>query len=337
MSNVFQDQINVQQLDSHTYQVGFDAEWAIGPMLHGGCVTASVYAAAQKHFTSTLASRNQPDVHTLHIEFLRPVTLSVSTIKITDLKVGKGTNFIQLTLSQNNESKCTALATSTNFDVPLGPTATIDTSSPSAASLPGLCPIPDFKKIEAQERDPNWIPSKTVGELLPLLKRMTFLYPVPESPPGILDFWITFDAPEKFSGVHLAMLADMAASPSDTLLRTGGTLDMHKIHAIKKDAWEKNPGKTLVGTNSVKEASKSQIWNSTLTIDVQFKRRVTGDVRWTFTRATTRMLEGGRMDQDLDIRDENLKPLCLSRQVMLVIDARRRFKEKGGRGKGSNL
>ncbi len=99
MTHVFQDQINVQQSDSHTYQVGGDPEWAIGPskkvfamphrslptfftVIHGGCVTACVYAAAEKHFNTTLTSHKQPDVHTLHAEFLRPVTVAPSTIKV---------------------------------------------------------------------------------------------------------------------------------------------------------------------------------------------------------------------------------------------------------------
>lgn len=38
------------------------------------------------------------------------------------------------------------------------------------------------------------------------------------------------------------------------------------------------------------------------------------------------MLEGGRMDLDLSICDEDLVPICLARQVMLVIDAKRRFR-----------
>ncbi len=164
------------------------------------------------------------------------------------------------------------------------------------------------------------------------------LYPVYKPLPGHIDFWFTFDSPERLTGTHLAMLADMAASPSDSLLRTGGGYDMHSIHAKKKDAWEKTPGKpAILATTLKEEASNAQIWNSTLTIDVQFKRRVTGDVRWTFSRATTRMLEGGRFDQDLDIRDEQLRPLCLSRQVLLAMDAKRRFKPGKGSGKSSNL
>jgi hypothetical protein len=186
-----------------------------------------------------------------------------------------------------------------------------------------------LKKIEANEPDENWIPSKTMGELLPFLKRMTFLYPVNGHPTaGIIDYWCAFDRPERFGGAHLAMLCDVAPSASDTLLRTEGVFDAHKIYGIKKEAAEKTPGKPALLRNSLKEAAKARIWNTTLTMDLQFKRRLSEkEMMWTFTRVTTRMLDGGRMDIDLTIYDEELVPICLARQVMLVINAGRRFKK----------
>ncbi|KAF2791119.1 thioesterase family protein [Melanomma pulvis-pyrius CBS 109.77] len=333
MSNVLNDQIGLRQQDSHTYTAGYDAEWSMGPMLLGGCVAAIVYSAAQAHFTTTLACQKQPDVLTLHLVFFRPCTPSPSTIKITDLKLGKTSCFIQLDLSQNGEPRCTALATSTDFTLPFGPTA-----KTNVPFLPELRPSPDLKKVEAYEPDENWIPSKTVGELLPFLKRMTFLYPVDGQPTaGIIDYWCVFDRPEGFGGAHLAMLSDVAPSASDTLLRTEGIFDAHKIYRIKKEVAEKTPGKPAILSNSLKEAAKARIWNTTLTMDLQFKRRLPEkEMRWTFTRVKTSMLDGGRMDLDLTICDEDLVPICLARQVMLVIDARRRFKEDD-KGEASKL
>lgn len=160
------------------------------------------------------------------------------------------------------------------------------------------------------------------------MKRMT-LYPVDGQPTaGIIDYWCGFDRPEGFDGVHLAMLCDVAPSASDTLLRTEGVFDAHKIYRIKKEAAEKAPGKPAILRNSLKEASQARIWNTTLTMDLHFKWRLPErETMWTFTRVTTRMLDGGRMDLDLTICDEELVPICLARQVMLVIDAGRRFKK----------
>jgi hypothetical protein len=294
--------------------------------LLGGCVAAILSSAAQAHFATTLATYQQPDLHTLHIQFFRPCTAAPSTVTITDLKVGRGSCFIQLDLFQQGERRCTALATSTNFTIALGPTAKTD-----VPLLPALPPCPNWEHVETNQPDENWIPSKTIGEILPFLKRMTFLYPANgQQTPGIIDYWCAFDRPEQFSIAHLAMLCDVAPSPSDTLLRTEGVFDAHKIYRIKKEAAEKTPGKPAIITNSLRQAAEGRIWNATLTLDMQFKRKLTNkEMMWTFTRATTRMLEGGRMDLDLTICDEELVPICLARQVMMVIDAGRRFKKDG--------
>jgi hypothetical protein len=301
-------------------------------VLLGGCVAAILASAAQAHFKTTLSSLQQPDVHTLHIEFFRPCTPDSSTIKVTDLKIGKGSCFIQLTLTQKGEPRCTALATSTNFDVATGPSA-----KTAVPFYPTLRPLPNLENVEAKKPDENWIPSKTIGQILPFLKRMTFLYPVDGQPTdGIIDYWCAFDKPERMDIAHLAMLSDVAPSASDTLLRTEGVFDAHRIYRLKKEAAEKTPGQPAIIKNSLKEAAKAHIWNTTLTMDLQFKRRLQEQDMWTFTRVTTRALEGGRMDLDLLICDEKLKPLCLARQVMLVIDGGRRFK-KGEKEKVAKL
>jgi acyl-CoA thioesterase FadM len=270
-------------------------------------------------------------VHTLHIEFFRPCAPDVSTIKVTDLKIGRGSCFIQLALSQNNEPRCTALATSTNFTISTGPTA--PTTIPFHPDLP---PSPNFHDIEANLPDENWLRSKTHGEILPFLKRMTFLYPVDGHPtPGIIDYWCTFDKPEQMGLAHLALLSDIAPSLSDTLLRTNGIFDAHRIHRLKKAAALQCPGKPAMITNSLKEAKDARIWNTTLNMNLQFKRRLGERDEWMFTRVVTRGLQGGRMDLDFVLCDEGLNEVCLVRQVMLVVDAARRFKKgeaEGGRG-----
>jgi hypothetical protein len=296
-------------------------------VLLGGCVAAILTSAAQAHFTTTLAKLDLPDVHTLHIELFRPCTPHPSTITVTDLKIGKGSCFIQLTLHQNNQPRCTALATSTNFSIDAGPT--VKTNIPF---YPALAPLPNFENVANEKQDENWLPSKTHGQILPFLKRMTFLYPANGQPtPGIIDYWCTFDAPERMSLAHLAMLSDVAPSASDTLLRTDGVFDAHKIYLVKKEAAKETPGKPAIIRNSLEEAGKATIWNTTLSLDLQFKRRVGEGDTWMFTRCTTRKLEGGRMDLDLAIYDAGLEVVCLARQCMLVIDGGRRFK-KGKEG-----
>ncbi len=40
------------------------------------------------------------------------------------------------------------------------------------------------------------------------------------------------------------------------------------------------------------------------------------------------MLEGGRLDLDVTICDQNMDLLCMARQTIIVLDARRKFKDR---------
>lgn len=72
--------------------------------------------------------------------------------------------------------------------------------------------------------------------------------------------------------MHLAVLCDVAPTPSNTLLQTEGVFDAHKIYGVKKEAADKSPGKPAVITNSLRQAAQERILNTTLTLDMQFKK-----------------------------------------------------------------
>lgn len=74
----------------------------------------------------------------------------------------------------------------------------------------------------------------------------------------------------------------------------------------------------------------STIFNNTLTLDIEFKRRLhENGPRFIFIRCATKMLSGGRMDLEVTILNEDMELLCTSRQVILVLEAVRKF---GGSG-----
>ncbi|KAI0383352.1 thioesterase family protein [Hypomontagnella monticulosa] len=329
MASILKDQINLKQTTSHTYTASSHPDWSIGPALHGGCVAAVLHHAAATHLTTTLAAQNQPDVQTLHFEFLRACELSDSAITVTDVKLGAGTSTLQLHLSQGGKLRVVALATSTNFDMSAGPSAPT-----SWALLPPPKPVPDFELAEAHKPEPNWIPGRINGEIVPGNRRILSLTPRGGPVEGISDVWNRFDGDERIDATYLAMMVDYFPSLSDTLLRTGGLYDDHRNYAITSSWAEKHPGVPATIPNSLREALGETIFNHTVTLDIQFKRRLPKDgVKWAFTRTTTKMLEDGRMDLDVEIFNEKMELLCLSRQFILVLDAKRRF--KGGKTKAA--
>lgn len=68
--------------------------------LLGGCVTSIVQLTAQTYLRTdpALVKVNQPDVLSLHLEFLRACTHDDSIIKVVPLKIGGTVSTLQLQL-----------------------------------------------------------------------------------------------------------------------------------------------------------------------------------------------------------------------------------------------
>ncbi|KAI2602067.1 thioesterase family protein [Hypoxylon sp. NC1633] len=333
MASILHKQINLKQTASHTYTVGYHHDWTIGNTLHGGTVAAVIHHIAVTHLSTTLAAQNQPDILTFHVEFLRACEARDSTVSVTDLKLGTGTSTLQLQLSQGNKVRAVALATSTDLTRPVGPSAR---TAWAALQLqhPPAPPTPDFAAVLAHRPDAHWLPTRIAGEIAPFTARVLMLYPREGFPvDGVCDTWCGFaDAGgERMDATYLALMTDCISSMSDTLLRNGGIFDARRAFADVRDWAARNPGVPAERTNSLAEAARVSVFDITLTLDIEFKRRVPPEgLQWVFTRIATRMLDGGRMDLDITLCDEKMEILCLARQVVLVLDAKRRFAQKPG-------
>lgn len=153
---------------------------------------------------------NQPDIMTLHIEFLHPCELQNSTISINPLKAGKLACTLQAHLHQGGKLKVFALVTTTNSDKSLGHS----TASPWKLNPPPL-PKPDFKQVLAGKPDENGLPSHHAGDLAPVTGKLLAVrtrtdYPVQ----GFTDGWNTFVGGEGMDASYLALLADFIPSMS---------------------------------------------------------------------------------------------------------------------------
>ncbi|KAI0006423.1 thioesterase family protein [Xylariaceae sp. FL0662B] len=324
-SSILKDQINLKKTSSHVYTVSCHRDWTVGPVLHGGCVAAAIYHAATTHLVTeeTLAVLNQPDLLTLHLEFLRACELRDSTITVTELKVGARTSTLQLKLSQGGETKVIALATSINLEIPGITAATAWRLHPPPE------PLPDFEAVLAHKPDAHWLPTHLAGEILPFTRRVLTLNPRSGFPvDGVCDAWNAFQGDERMDAAYLALMTDYIPSMSDTLLRNGGLYDARRSFARIEQGVREHPGVPAELTNSFKEARQSSIFNNTVSLSIEFKRRLPKEgIQWMFTRVESRMLEGGRLDLDITICDQKMDLLCIARQAVLVLDARRKFKD----------
>lgn len=268
-------------------------------------------------------AQKQPDILNLHVEFLRACERLDSTISVTILKTGGATSTLQLQLSQNDKIRVIAIATSTNFDRPLGP------SVPTGwTPRPAPRPKPDFDRALAHRPDDNWIPVRVDGEVIPFTGHILTLLPrAGHLVDGICDSWNGLTESEMMDATDMAFMTDMVPSMSDTLMRKGALYDSHEFWRKALQWAEKNPGVPAVLTNSVAEGAKFSTFNSTVTLDMTFKRRLPKEgLRYILTRTATKAFQDGRMDIDVTLFNEDMELICIARQLILVLESRRKFK-----------
>jgi hypothetical protein len=273
-----------------------------------------------------LTIQDQPDVLKLHVQYLRSCERCESTINITPLRVGTLVSTLQLQLSQKGKIKAVAIATSTNFGKPVGPTA-----SPVFALLPPTKPVPKLDLIAAQKPEPHWLLVTLAGEVTPFTGRLLSLNPRGgHIIDGVCDAWNSFIEHEHMGATHLTLMTDIIPSMSDILLRNGGLYDAHAFYE-KMERWaEQNPGTTAPLTNSIAEAMRSSTLNTTISHDVEFKQRLPEQgLEWLFTRTATKVLRDGRMDIDITMCNQKMELVCQARQLVLVLEAHRKF--RGGK------
>lgn len=290
-------------------------------MLNGLLATPSTADALSPSSTMPPRATFKPN---LHVEFLRACEQCDSTITVKALKTGAVASTFQVELRQKAEIKAVALVTSTNFDRHLGPTV------PTGWTLlPPPPPKPDFERVLQHQPDPNWVPATYSGEVIPFTGRILVLDPREGFPvDGICDAWNGFEGDERIDSTTLAFMTDLIPSMSDTLLRNGELYDAHAFQDKARRWAEENPGVPAPLTNTLADAMKATTFNQTVTLDVEFKSRLPAvGLQFVFMRTTAKMLLGGRMDIDLTVHNKNMENLCTSRQVILVLEAGRKFKE----------
>ncbi|KJZ72153.1 hypothetical protein HIM_08418 [Hirsutella minnesotensis 3608] len=323
MTSILKDQINLKPLSSTTYSASWHLDWALGKTLIGGCVAAQIHHAAATHLSRdpALVARNQPDILNLHIEFLYPCEHYESIISVKSVRIGAATSVLELRLDQKGKTRVIAFATSTNFDKVIGPSA--ETAWSLEHPPP---PRPDFDRILASQPDEHWLAGRLAGEVIPLTSRLIGMSPRRGyTVAGICDAWNGFVGAERMDGTYLAMMADMIPSMSDTLQRSG----LYDAHAFldKKKRWDQqHPGSHTILSNTVAEAMQSSTFNVTAVMDLRFKQRLPEDgQRWIFTRTSAKMLKDGRMNVDITLCNENMELLCEAHQLILVLEAQRKF------------
>ncbi|KAI1763225.1 thioesterase family protein [Hypoxylon sp. FL1150] len=295
MASILRQQIALRQIAPSTYTADWHIDWTLGSTLFGGSIAAIIHHVAATHIVTepTLAARDQPDILSMHVEFLRSCERCQSTIIVSPLKIGATASTIQLQLSQNGQLKAIALATTTNFNKPLGPTVPTDWTLLDCINgpphlLPPPPPPPNFDRILTRQPDDHWLPSRLSGDIIRY---------------GCIDETESMDA------TYLAMITDVIPLMSDTFLRNNGLYDAHAYRG-KLERWAKeNPGIPAEITNSVAETMRATLYNNTI-----------------HTKVTAKMLHSGKISIDITMCNSEEEFVCTAHQLILILEAERKFR-----------
>ncbi|KAF2405501.1 hypothetical protein EJ06DRAFT_28209 [Trichodelitschia bisporula] len=308
MAVSFADATTVKAIDSHTYTTDFESDWCIGSVPHGGYVASCFMRVASAHFATTLRAQNQPHTMTMHLEYPRRTEVGPAIFKVKDVKLGRQTSTIHITLTQHGREEVLAYINQANLDTLTGPTF------PSGWKLePERYPV-DLAKLNAGT-DEHWAEQ---GEMpfAPFRRassRVRFFFPRKgQYLKSMNDQWIIFRDGERFTNESLGYVADMFPQVVESYV---AGMDPYKV-----------------GAASQKSAAAS-FWYPTVVLNLDVKKALPKEgVEWLAVRTRSKQIQNGRLDIEVVIMDEKGDLIALSHHVALVVSAARNMAERRREG-----
>ncbi|KAK7973334.1 hypothetical protein PG988_007468 [Apiospora saccharicola] len=351
ITKLLRQQFNLKGTGPGTYTVSWHNDWTIGsnsysldevvfanpnlPAFAGSAISGLIHHAVSTYLAEHLPA--QPDVLKMHLEFVRASECTDGTVTITQIKLGRLTSHLQVQYAQKGQLRVLALVVATDLTKPVGPS--VPTTERWFLQQPRPPnPKPDFAAVEARRPDPNWLPAIMDGETLPLTRHQLVLNPAGGFPhDGLSDAWnrLLPEGDDRIDAMYLAVMADIFPSLSDTGLRNGGLYDARaNFRRLEAGAVDRPGEPAVLRHHTLASLRRAAVFNMTVTLDVEFKRRIDPDkgLRWVFTRVATKRARGGRMDLDVSICDEDMELVVTAQQLVLVVEAKRKFRGGGGGG-----
>ncbi|KAF3067124.1 hypothetical protein GL218_08903 [Daldinia childiae] len=294
MVPTFLEATAVRAVDSHTYSANFKSEWCVGSVPHGGVVTSIFLRVAATHFRTTLAAQNQPHTVSLHIEFLRRTQEGSATLVVRDVKLGRQTSTIHITLSQEGREEVVGYLTHSNMATETGLSLkTLWSLYPSSPLRPT-----SFPALLESGKEVSWVEqtNKPFAKFRKVSNRVrTFLPRNGQVAPGLIDQWIRLESGERFTNESLGFVADHFPSIVDSLWRR-----------------EERGGRPPA------------FWYPTVVLNLDVKKALPPEgVEWLFSRVRAKCIKNGRMDLEVVIMDETGEVVALSHHVVLMVSAER--------------
>jgi len=307
MEKSLEEATAVKQLSSHIYSSHFPDDWAIGKVPHGGYVTSVFLKVAAFHFESTLNVQNQPHTIALHLDFLRRTEVGEALFTVRDVKLGRQTSVIHVTLSQGqllDREEVVAYITNSNMTLESG----VSFSTNYQLNPPPL-PV-DLDRLK-QDNDEQWARQGDMpfAEFRKASTKVQFHFPRKgQAMKSVADEWIRLKSGERWKTEMIGYLCDMWPMPVEAFIHEENPYAFHTQKGQPKPA---------------------EFWYPTVLLNLDFKKTLPEEgVEWLFVRVAVKQIRNGRMDLDILIQDEGGEIVALSHHVALVVSSKR---NTGGR------
>lgn len=304
----FEQATTVYQEDSHHYTANFQDTWVIGTVPHGGYVTSTIQRAVRKHFETTLANQNQPHILTLHLDFLRRTEIGLALITVKDVKLGRQTSIVHVTLSQGDREEVVGYITHSHLAREEGVSFDTDWA---------LHPAPltvDFSKLES-DSEPNWV-RRTFSpfpEFRKVVTQCKYWSPrAGQTSSATVDQLMCLREPqERFTNDSLGFVVDVFPQIIEAFL-------LQELHV---DATEQERQAFL--------AKRGKLWYPTLLLNLDVKKLLPSEgVKYLFLRLQAKVIKNGRYDLEIVVKDATGDIVALSHHVCLAVSSTRNLAQR---------
>jgi acyl-CoA thioesterase len=242
---------------------------------------------------------------TLHLEFPRRTEVGPAKFVVRDVKLGRQTSSVHVSLIQHGKEEVLGYITNSNLDAEDGVTF-----ATGWELLPKPHPA-DVSQLEAG-RDRNWAEQTAMpfDNFRKASKRVRFFFPRQgQFLRSMTDQWICFRDGSRFTTESLGFVADMFPQVVE------GYRDGDDPYALKPEGEAKAISKERSGAN---------YWYPTVVLNLDVKKALPKDgVKWLFSRTRSKLIRKGRLDIEVIIFDEAGDLVALSHHVTLVLGAAR--------------
>ena len=253
----------------------------------------------------------------LHIEFPRRTEIGPAICTVRDVKKGRQTSTVHVTLSQHGREEVIGYLTHINLEAEEGVTF------PTGWSLEPTPLVANLSKFE-HNTDENWVEQTEMpfAKFRKASNRVRFFFPRKgQFLQSVSDQWICFRDGTKFTTESLGYVADMFPQVVESYRDEDDPYAVRKIDDGKK-----------------KKPIGARFWYPTVVLNLDIKKALPKEgSKWLFCRARSKQIRKGRLDIEVVILDESGELVAISHHVTLVLSAARNLAARRREGDDSKI